>query len=370
MRLFEYEGKELFSKYGILVPRSRLVRDESGVLPAVEEIGLPAVLKAQVLSGGRGKAGGVVVVGSRVEAEREAARVLGISVGGEPTSALLVEELCEHSGEMYLSISLDRGRREFVALASRSGGTEIDATARAGMVESPVPLDGLTGEASLAMSASLGLEGRTSSEFISILLDLERLCREEECELTEVNPLAVGADGGLIALDSKVVLDDNALFRHPEFSQITPEDPLEGQAAKFGFAFVRLGGEVAVVGNGAGLVLSTLDLVADMGGTAACFLDLGGGAQIGRVEEALRLVRGLHNTRAVLLNIFGGITRTTDVAEAVKEVLSEAPMMVPIFARISGVEEEEARSLLAASGVRVFSTAREAVTAAVKGVSS
>jgi len=366
MRLFEYEGKELFSRYGIPIPRSKLAGDVSQALSAVDEIGLPAFIKAQVLSGGRGKAGGVVLVRTRDEAKMEAGRLLALKVGGEPTRALLVEEASVHGEEMYVSVSLNRGRREFVALASRSGGTEVESQAEGAMAEVPVPLEGLSDAAASALSTELGLSGRTSSEFGSILLKLERLSREEECELAEINPLAVHADGSMVALDSKVVLDDNALFRHPEFSQLPPEDPLEGEAARYGFAFVRLDGNVAVVGNGAGLVLSTLDLVADAGGRAACFLDLGGGAQRDRVEAALRLVRGLPSARAILVNIFGGITRTTDVAEGLRAVVSEHPM-APVFARVSGAEEAEARALLSGSGIHVHRTAQEAVLAAVEG---
>jgi succinyl-CoA synthetase beta subunit len=309
-----------------------------------------------------------VVVRTKEEAEREAGRVLGLTIGGELTRALLVEQTSEHSEEMYLSVSLNRGMREFVVLASRSGGTEVESQANGTMVEVPVPLEGLTDGAASALSTKLGLDGRKASEFRSVLLKLEALSREEECELAEINPLAARIDGSLVALDSKIVLDDNALFRHPEFSQLPPEDPLEGDAQKFGFAFVRLDGEIAVVGNGAGLVLSTLDLVADAGGRAACFLDLGGGAQRDRVEAALRLVRGLPNARVILVNIFGGITRTTDVAEGLRDVLAEGPMAA-VFARISGAEEEEAHALLSGSGVSVLPTVEEAVLAAVKEVS-
>lgn len=368
MRLFEYEGKELFSKYGIPVPRSRLAQDEAEAVSAVADIGLPAVIKAQVLSGGRGKAGGVVIVRTLDEAGSEARRILGMRIGGEPTRALLVEEPSDHREEMYLSVSLDRGRREFVALGSMTGGTDVVAQSKGAAAEVPVPLGGLTEEGASALGTKLGLQGRTSSEFRSILLKLERLSREEECELAEINPLAVHADGSLIALDSKVVLDDNALFRHPEFSQLAPEDPLEGEAARMGFAFVKLDGRVAVVGNGAGLVLSTLDLVTDAGGKAACFLDLGGGAQRERVEAALRLVRGLPTARAIIVNIFGGITRTTDVAEGLRDVVSERAI-APVFARISGAEEAQAHAILEGSGIRVFQTAEEAVLAAVEGAS-
>ena len=367
MRLFEYEGKALFSKYGIPIPRSKLAYNESQALSAVEEIGFPAVIKAQVLSGGRGKSGGIVLVRTKEEARMEAGRVLALKVGGEPTRALLIEESSEHDEEMYVSVSLNRGRREFMALASRSGGIDVESRAK-GVADLAIPLEGLTESAASEVGAKLGLEGKTFSEFRSILLKLERLSREEECELAEINPLAVRGDGSLLALDSKVILDDNALFRHPEFSQLPPEDPLEGEAAKFGFAFVRLDGDVAVVGNGAGLVLSTLDLVADSGGRAACFLDLGGGAQQERVEAAVRLARGLPNARAILVNIFGGITRTTDVAQGLKEVADDQQKS-RIFARISGAEEDEAHALLMGSGIQVFRTAQEAVLAAVGDVS-
>ncbi|HYR04373.1 MAG TPA: ATP-grasp domain-containing protein, partial [Nitrososphaerales archaeon] len=232
MRLFEYQGKELFAKYGIPVPRSRLAKTPAQALAALDEIGLPAVIKAQVLSGGRGKAGGVALVRSREEAEKEAKRILSLRVAGEQTRALLVEEAYEHAEEMYLSISLDRGRREFVALASRRGGIEVESLAKSTKSEVPIALEGLAESDAASLSVKLGLAARTGSDFRSILLNLERLSREEECELSEINPLAVRPDGSLVALDSKVVLDDNALFRHPEFSQLAPEDPLEGEAAR------------------------------------------------------------------------------------------------------------------------------------------
>lgn len=368
VRLLEYEGKAIFQRYGIPVPRSELSMTAEEAAASAEEVGFPAVVKAQVLSGGRGKAGGIATVQTRTEARREAERVLKLRVSGELTRALLVEESVPHSDELYLSITLDRGRREFVALASRTGGVEVSSLPREAMAEVPVPLSGLSELCASSLATKVGLEGRTRAEFVSLVLDLEKLSREEECELAEINPVAVRDDGGVVALDSKVVLDDNAIFRHPEFSRIPPEDPLEGEAAANGFAFVRLEGGVAVVGNGAGLVLSTLDLVSDAGVKAACFLDLGGGAQRERVEAALRLVRRLPTAKAVLVNIFGGITRTTDVAEGLRDVLAEAPM-APVFARISGAEEEDARTILAGAGVPVFRNAQEAVRAVAAWVS-
>ncbi len=187
----------------------------------------------------------------------------------------------------------------------------------AGKVIRKVPLDGINSNFAGEVAALLKLSNDQAGQFVSILLSLERLAREKECELAEINPLAVGKDGTLMALDAKVIVDDNALFRHPEFAKLHPEDEFEGEASRQGFAFVRLGGDIAVVGNGAGLVLSTLDLVGDAGGNPACFLDLGGGAQQERIEAALRLVNRLPGVDRILINIYGGITRTTDVAAGI-----------------------------------------------------
>ena len=362
MRLLEYEGKELFKAYGIPVPVSQVARLPAEVGHAIKAVGLPAVIKAQVLAGGRGKAGGVVVVKSEEEALAEAARILDLRIGGERPSAVLVERASTHSGEMYLSVSLDRSRRSYALIATKAGGIEVES-AKDQVVE-PVPIDGLTLAAADSVASRLSLSGKTRFDFVSIAMSLERLSREEECELAEINPLATLSDGSLIALDSKVILDDNALFRHQGFLQLPPEDPLELDAAREGFAFVRLDGDIAVIGNGAGLVLSTLDLVSDAGGKPACFLDLGGGSQQSRVEAALRLVKKLPNARRILINIFGGITRTTDVAAGLKNIVAESPTQ-PVYARISGAEEEEARKLLAGTTVKLYPTAPDAVKAAV-----
>lgn len=364
VRLFEYQGKELFKKYGIPVPLSILARSIDDAVAASGKLPNPVVLKAQVLAGGRGKAGGVATISGAAQAKKEAERIMGLSIGGETPSALLIEEALPHKDEMYLSVTLDRGRRCFVAIASKAGGVDVESLA--GRVVEPIPLEGLDENAAGTVASRLFLTGRSKDNFRKILVNLERLAREEECELAEINPLAVKGNGELLALDSKVTLDDNALFRHPDFSQLAPEDPLEGEAARQGFTFVRLDGDIAVVGNGAGLVLSTLDLVADTGGQPACFLDLGGGSQRDRVEAALRLVRVLPNAKRVLVNIFGGITRTTDVAEGLSAVLAEGGMQ-PIYARISGAEEQEARKILQGTPVKLYRTALEAVGAVVRG---
>jgi len=363
VRLFEFQAKELFRNYGLPLPRSMLVHNLSEVANAFGSLRHPVVLKAQVLAGGRGKAGGVVVVSDEKAALIEARKIFELPIGGEKATSILMEEEFPHNQEMYLSVTLDRGERSFVVIASRAGGVDVESLA--GRVVRKIPLSGIETAFAMAVAAELRLDGSQASRFAELLIELERMAREKECELAEVNPLAVGEDDEFMLLDAKVIIDDNALFRHPEFSQVHPDDELEAEASRQGFAFVRMEGDIAVVGNGAGLVLSTLDLVGDAGGDPACFLDLGGGSQKERVEAALRLVNRLPNASRILVNIFGGITRTTDVAEGIRAVLSNGSNK-PIFARISGAEEEEARRLLSGTRVKLFRTAQEAVDAVVE----
>ncbi len=364
VRLFEYQAKDLFKGYGLSVPRSVLVSSSQEVRSAFEKLTPPLVLKAQVLAGGRGKAGGVVVVTDPQKAEQEAARIFDLSIGGEKPSSILVEEAYKHEKEMYVSVTLDRGDRSFVVIATTSGGIEVESVSD--KVVRKIPLSGIDERFALGVALALKLPDAQASQFAEILVKLERLAREKECELAEINPLAVDSSGGLLPLDAKVIVDDNALFRHPEFAKLHPEDEFEGEASKQGFAFVRLGGDIAVVGTGAGLVLSTLDLVGDAGGKPACFLDLGGGAQQERIEAALRLVNKLPEADRILVNIFGGITRTTDVAQGILTVLSEGAVK-PLYARVSGAEEEAAKTMLAKTQVKLYDTAPEAVSAVVSG---
>ena len=364
MRLYEYQAKELFREYGLPVPLSVLARDPAEVKGAFASLKPPVAVKSQVLAGGRGKAGGIALVDGPDKAEAEAKRIFALPIGGERPAALLVEEAYPHDSEMYLSVTLDRGERSFVAIAASAGGIEVESLS--GKVVRRVPVDGIDEKFAKDVASELKLQGAQAAQFAKILLSLERLAREKECELAEINPVAVGKDGTLLPLDAKVIVDDNALFRHPEFSKLHPEDEFEGEASRQGFAFVRLDGDVAVVGNGAGLVLSTLDLVGDAGGKPACFLDLGGGAQQDRVEAAIRLVNRLPGASRILVNIYGGITRSTDVAAGIKAVISEGGMK-PIYARVSGAEEEAARQMLLGTAVRMYKTAPEAVAAVVKG---
>jgi succinyl-CoA synthetase beta subunit len=363
VRLFEYQAKELFKSYGLSVPESVLAHDVEEAVAALETLKPPVVLKSQVLAGGRGKAGGIAVVSSPAEVEREARRILELSIGGEKPQSILVEKDFPHEKEMYLSVTLDRGERAFETIGTASGGIDVETTADKQIRK--IPLEGIDETFAQEFGSLLHLSGLQGSQFADILVKLERLSREKECELAEINPLAIGPEGSLLPLDAKVIIDDNALFRHPEFAELVPEDEFEAEASKQGFAFVRLGGDIGVVGNGAGLVLSTLDLVGDAQGKAACFLDLGGGAQQERIEAALRLVNKLPEANRILVNIFGGITRTTDVAQGILTVLSEGNVK-PIYARVSGAEEQAAKDMLAKTEVKLYSTASDAVRAVVK----
>jgi len=363
VKLFEYQAKELLKEYGIPIPRSELARNLREAIAAFRRLPHPVVLKSQVLAGGRGKAGGILAASNEEQVTEAFAKIVNLEVGGERPSSVLVEASVPHEAEMYLSITLDRGARAFVVISSKAGGVEVESLK--GRVVRKISNRGITKAEARSVAKKLHLSGEKRGRFLRILANLERLSREKECELAEINPLAVTKSGGLKALDAKVILDDNALFRHPEFSKLHPEDEFEGEASRQGFAFVRLEGNIAVVGNGAGLVLSTLDLVADAGGNPACFLDLGGGAQRERVEAAVNLVNKLPNADRILVNIFGGITRTTDVAEGIKSVIEQGGMK-PIYARISGAEEREAREILTKTPVHLYPSPLEAVEAAVR----
>jgi succinyl-CoA synthetase beta subunit len=364
VRLFEYQAKNLFRSYGLPVPKSIKADDVEQVAAAFAKLTHPVALKSQVLAGGRGKAGGISVVTDEAKARSEAQRIFALPIGGEIPGSILVEEAYPHDSEMYLSVTLDRGDRAFVTIAAAAGGVDVESMS--GKVVRKIPLEGIDEAFAAEVAKLLNLPANQRGQYVKILLSLEKLAREKECELAEINPLAVGKDGTLMPLDAKVIVDDNALFRHPEFAKLHPPDEFEGEASRQGFAFVRLAGNIAVVGNGAGLVLSTLDLVGDAGGNPACFLDLGGGAQQERIEAALKLVNRLPGVDRILVNIYGGITRSTDVAAGIKAVLSQGQFK-PLFARVSGAEDEEARKMLEGTPVKMYRTAPEAVASVVIG---
>ena len=375
MRLLEYEAKEILSRLGVPVPRGVVVKQGDDVAEKIRGAGLqpPLVVKSQVPVGGRGRAGGVVFapgIGAAVEA---AGRLFATPVRGLLPRRVLVEEAVEHTLELYLAVVLDRAARRPVLLASRMGGVEVEEAAKknpGAIIRAAVdPWLGLRGYVARRAGLALGLRGRLLRGFEAVALALYRAWETLGAELVEVNPLAVAGDR-LVALDAKIVVDDNALSQHPGLGGRRPGDAgeypgLEAQARRL--PLVELGQEgVAVVGNGAGLTMATMDLVYERGGRPSVFLDIGGGASADRVRAALGLLAGHQASRSVLVNIFGGITRCDEVARGIASAVEEQGSPKPLVVRLAGTMAEEGRRILARAGVEVYSDPVEAVDRAVE----
>lgn len=351
MDLFEYQGKELFSRWGIPVPEGRVVSSPAEARQAAADLGGRVALKAQVATGGRGKAGGVRVVGTPDDAEQEASRILGMDIGGHPVAQLLVEAASQIDAEYYAAVTLDRRAGNALFMVSSRGGIDVESAGEGSMATVQVdPLLGLADFQVRSMVFGAGLDPRARPDAGRLLPLLYRLYVEADASLVEVNPLALTPDG-LIALDAKVSLDDSALFRHPEFASfkggVGHPDPQEAMAAAAGLNFVKLDGDIGIIGNGAGLVMSTLDVVAQAGGAPANFLDVGGGAGAESLAKALEVVVAGPAVRSVLVNIFGGITRCDLVADGILEALGRTRVEVPIIVRLEGTNAPEGREILA-----------------------
>ncbi len=357
MKLHEYQAKELFQSYGIPV-------QEGGVIERPEQVGgltlrYPVVLKAQVLVGGRGKAGGIKLANTPVEAQARAGEILRMTIKGEPVRRLLVAEAVEIRAEYYLAFVVDRAARRLVAVASAAGGIDIEEVARQTPEKvAKVPVDpffGFQPFQARALGRAIGLAGRELVDFVTMATALYHLCRSEDAELVEINPLARVGDG-LLAVDAKVIIDDNAVFRHPSLPRTDELTQLERAAKDSGLSYVELDGDIAIIGNGAGLVMSTLDVVAQFGGRPANFLDVGGGATTENMREAIDIVVRKRGVRALLVNIFGGITRCDDIARGIVG----SPSPVSIVVRLTGTNEDEGRKILQDAGIRTYLDPEEA----------
>jgi len=363
VRLLEFQAKELFSEYGIPVPPSRASRDVGEGRRHAQELGFPFVAKIQVPVGGRGKAGGIQKCSSMDEFEIKYPQVLGMEVKGEKARAVLLERVVEAERELYLSVFLNRSKRCYTVIASAEGGVEIESVKNQTVRE--VGLGQIGQETAREVASEMGLDGERAEQLSEILQKLGRLAAEKEAELVEINPLGAPKGGPLVALDGKLVTDDNASFRHPELEKYREVSEVEERAEKAGFSLVELDGNVAVVGNGAGLVMSTLDMLSDNGGRPACFLDVGGGATTESVREALSLIGRMGRVRAILVNLYGGIVKTTTVASAFLQAYEEGMLDVPVHARLKGAESEEARRMLSGSRTQMHETVESAINAAV-----
>ena len=367
MRLLEYQAKELFAEYGIKTPKGLTSKDFEQGKKDAKELGFPFVIKAQVPVGGRGKAGAIQKCHSDDEFNLKYPQILEMSIKGEKVRAILLEKMAEIKKELYLSLFLNRGKRCYTVIASSEGGVEIESVKN--QVIREVGLGNVEKQVAEEVAKEIGLEGNSISDFVDMLQKLSKLTIEKEAELAEINPVAVLDDHSLIALDGKVITDDNSNFRHPELLKYLEQSELEERAEKSGFSLVELNGDIAVVGNGAGLVMSTLDMLSDNGGKPACFLDVGGGATEESVYEALILISKMENVKGILVNLFGGIVRTTTVASAFIKAFKNKLIDHTVYARLKGAESKESKEMLKdIQQTKLFESVEEAINAAVIGI--
>ncbi|HET7082290.1 MAG TPA: ADP-forming succinate--CoA ligase subunit beta [Candidatus Limnocylindria bacterium] len=375
MKLQEYRSKEILARHGVPVAAGETATTPDGAREAAARIGGPVVVKAQVLVGGRGKAGGVKLAASPDEAAARATEILGLDIKGVTVRTVLVTPAAEIAKEYYLGLILDRGRQAVTIIASADGGVEIEETARTNpgaILRLPLhPLIGLQEHEVRRVAFFLGLPAELRKDFGAILRGLYAAFIESDADLAEINPLVVTGAGRLEALDAKIVLDDSALFRHPELEALRDlgeEEPSETAARDAGINFIKLDGTIGCMVNGAGLAMTTMDLVKLAGGEPANFLDIGGGAKADRVAAAFRIILEDQNVRAILINIFGGITRGDEVAHGIVEARASLGRQVPMVVRIVGTNASEAAEILRAANLitadSLDDAARKAVAAA------
>jgi succinyl-CoA synthetase beta subunit len=366
MRLIEYQGKELFDHYGIRIPRAYLANTIEEALRAATKLDYPFMLKSQLTVGGRGKAGAILKCNSETELKSKFYELLNKEVKGERPRGVLLEETVGITKELYLSLFLNRSKRCYSLIASAEGGIEIENVDNKVIID--IPLHGLTMQTAENVAHKLGLTSSLIVSFVDFTMKLSRLMEEKEAELAEINPVAILGDGSLMALDAKVIIDDNATFRHAELKKYECSSELEEQAERSGFSLVELNGNIAIIGNGAGLVMSTLDMVSDAGGEPGSFLDFGGRATTETIYEALKVISRLKKMDAILVNLFGGIVKTTLVADAILEAYKNNILDVPVFARISGAESDTAKEMLKGSHAKLYDTVEEAIVAVVEEI--
>ena len=363
MNLMEYKAKEMFREFGIPTPEGYVVDAPD----AIAKVDRPVVIKAQVLTGGRGKAGGIQFASEVKEARAKAKQVLGMDIRGHIVRHVLVEPKLDIGQELYLGFVIDRSVRAVRVLASARGGMDIEAVPKSELFSEPVDVDkGLTDEQTTRMAKALKLDSKLVPAFKDVATRLWTLFTTKDATLVEINPLVVTKQGALVAADAKLTIDNDALFRHPEVGK--PEDeytPLEQKAKDQGIAFVQLEGNIGVIANGAGLTMATLDAIKAAGGAGGVFLDLGGTDDPEKVKVAVRLMKEAH-PKVVLINIFGGITKCDTVAKGLQEVTSTEGMGVPVVARIKGRNEELARGILKDAGLIAATSLQEAATKAVE----
>ena len=375
MDLYEYQGKELLRQFDIETLEGRVAANSEEVRAAAEELGGSVAIKAQVLTGGRGKAGGIKVVEEPEDAEKAARQILGMEIRDHTVRQVLVEAGADIASEMYLSIMVDRAEKKPLILFSTEGGVDIEEVAETNpdsIVRIYVdPLLGLLPYQVRELVFDAGLEGDVAKGVGQVLNNLYKAFTESDASLVEINPLVATEDGRVLALDAKVTIDNSSLFRHSDIGEmhdVDAADPGEQRAQEAGLQYVKLDGDVGILGNGAGLVMSTLDVVAQAGGEPANFLDVGGGADAEKISEALDIVASNQQVKSVLFNIFGGITRGDEVARGLLSALEQSEIDLPIVVRLDGTNAEEGREILAKNTPENVHTEETMLDAARKAV--
>ncbi len=353
MDLVEYQGKQYFARYGVPISPGRAVDTVEDAVEAADEVGYPVVIKAQVQVGGRGKAGGVKLAADAAEARRHAGDILGLDIKGHIVRRLWVEHATDIAREYYASFTLDRAAKMHLAMVSARGGVDIEQVAEEdpGAIARLLvdPLDTLSPSDARQLVTDAGLDPEAREQAAAVLVDLYRCYIQGDADLVEVNPLVLTTDGRVHALDAKVTLDDDAAFRHPEWADIEyvgDTDPREQLAREKGLQYIGLSGTVGIIANGAGLAMSTLDVVNQVGGSAANFLDVGGGANADVMANALEVINTDPNVSVILVNIFGGIVRCDDVARGIITALGRVDLRSPIVLRLDGTNAAEARRMI------------------------
>ena len=372
MKLHEYQSKLIFAEYGIPIPNGRVAATATEAKQIAEELGGNVIVKSQVLVGGRGKAGGIRLAKTPTEAEELATQILSMEIKGLPVRKVLIDEAANIEKEIYLGITNDRAARKPVMMASSEGGVDIEEVARS-MPEKIIkihidPLLGLRDYQARDIAAGMDLPRALWRDFNKIAHGLWKAYQGSDATLAEINPLIITGENKLLAVDGKMILDDNALFRHPDLAEKRDRDieaDAEVEARKYGLSFIKLDGNIGCMVNGAGLAMTTMDIIKLYGGEPANFLDIGGGASAEKVAAAFRIILSDSNIKAILINIFGGITRGDVVAKGILTALKEVKPEVPMVVRIVGTNSQEGRRILANANMITADTLSDAAQKAV-----
>ncbi|MDD2619012.1 MAG: ADP-forming succinate--CoA ligase subunit beta [Bacteroidales bacterium] len=373
MKIHEHQAKSLFSDYGIPVPREILCSDTGTVPRAVEQLGLPLVVKAQVLTGGRGKAGGVKLARSAEEASAATSQILGMDIKGYRVNKVLLAEAVNIQAEYYIALTIDRNSKSVLLMASAEGGVEIEEVAKTRPQAihklSIDPLLGLTAFLARRIAFALFKDIALVKQAASIFQKMYKLLIDTDASLVEINPLVLTAEGQLLALDAKMNFDDNALYRRPQIAALREADQSELReldAKEKGLSYIALDGNIGCMVNGAGLAMATMDLIKHYGGSPANFLDIGGSSNPQKVVDAMEIILSEKKVKSLMINIFGGITRCDDVARGLLEALEELQVDIPIVVNLSGTNAKEGLELLGGSSLHVVHSMREAAQKAIQ----